>query len=335
MQVDTDVIIIGAGLSGLMAAREIQERGLSVTVLDKGSSVGGRLATRRIGDGLADYGAQFFTVRSDAFRVHVNRWLKMGLIYEWSQGWSDGSLKRTYNDGHSRYAVHGGMHALAEYIAQDVQPIRVNRQVTLIKNEADGWRIRDNTDETFAAHGVIMTPPVPQSLQLLEQSLVKLADADWNTLSEIHYGPCLCGLFEVDGETTLPEPGALQQPDAAISWIADNQRKGISPDVCLITVHGGVSFSRQHWELSDDEVLDLLQTALTEHLADDAQIVQRQLKRWRYSVPLTTHHELYLKAVELPPLIFAGDAFGGRGRVEGAVLSGLAAGRAMADALSR
>ncbi|HMQ53993.1 MAG TPA: FAD-dependent oxidoreductase, partial [Anaerolineae bacterium] len=53
-----DVLVVGAGLSGLMAANLLKAYGFKVTVLDKGRSVGGRLATRRIGPGRADHGAQ-------------------------------------------------------------------------------------------------------------------------------------------------------------------------------------------------------------------------------------------------------------------------------------
>ena len=66
------VAVVGAGLSGLVAAKRLADSGRSVVVIDKGRSVGGRLATRRIHDATLDHGAQFFTVRSAEFAAFVD-----------------------------------------------------------------------------------------------------------------------------------------------------------------------------------------------------------------------------------------------------------------------
>lgn len=57
-----DVIVIGAGLAGLSAARCLKERGASVTVLEARSRVGGRARTERLPSGhVVDHGAQFLS----------------------------------------------------------------------------------------------------------------------------------------------------------------------------------------------------------------------------------------------------------------------------------
>ena len=60
-------IVVGAGISGLLAADELQREGWTVAVLDKSRGVGGRMTTRRVGEGTFDHGAQFFTVRDNRF----------------------------------------------------------------------------------------------------------------------------------------------------------------------------------------------------------------------------------------------------------------------------
>ena len=328
-----DVLIVGAGMSGLMAARTLQARGLSVRLLESGRSVGGRLATRRIGaGGLADHGAQFFTVRGETLREQVDEWLALDLVYVWGTGWSDGSVKRTAGDGYPRYATRGGMNQLAKHLAQSLD-VELNRLVLGVRDSGDGWRLEDSAGTAHESAGLVLTPPMPETLALLTRSGVYLHDDDLADLRRIRFGPCLCGIHEVDGDVDLPEPGAVQNFQSDIYWVADNEAKGISKWT-IVTSHASAKFSRQNWDAPVADIIRELESAVSPYLGPGAKITHTQLKRWRYSVPLTTHPQECLLARGLPPLAFAGDAFGGRGRVEGAFMSGIAAGEAMANALA-
>jgi monoamine oxidase len=55
----TDVVVIGAGVSGLAAARKLAEAGLRVIVLEASQRVGGRVMTMRDGDLVLELGAEF------------------------------------------------------------------------------------------------------------------------------------------------------------------------------------------------------------------------------------------------------------------------------------
>lgn len=329
-----DAIIVGAGMSGLMAARTLERRGVAVRLIESGRSVGGRLATRRVGDGgLADHGAQFFTVRGGTLRKQVDEWLAQDLVYVWGTGWSDGSVKRTAGDGHPRYATRGGMNKLAKHLAQGLD-IRLDRLILSVRQAAAGWILEDSESETYEAAGLILTPPMPETLALLARSGVNLHAEDLADLRRIRFGPCLCGIHEVEGDLDMPEPGAVQNFQSDIYWVADNEAKGISQRT-IVTSHANAKFSRQNWDASEEDIVRELESAVLPYLGAGAKIKHTQLKKWRYSVPLTTHPYECLLARDLPPLVCAGDAFGGRGRVEGAFMSGIAAGNAMADALSQ
>ena len=331
--VAVDVLIVGAGLAGLMAATTLRENGLTARVIDRGRSVGGRLATRRVGEnGLADHGAQFFTVRTSTLQRYVDRWRALDLVYVWGTGWSDGSLKRTISDGHPRYAVRGGMNKLAKHLEQGIN-ISLDRLVSGIRQENGGWELYDSGGNAYRGKGLIMTPPMPETLALLTASGAHLSADDDAALRRIRFGPCLCGIHAVNGDVDLPAPGAMQNFQSDVYWIADNQAKGISA-TRIITSHANAKFSRQNWDASEADIIRALESAVQPFLKPGAQIVQTQVKKWRYSVPLTTHPQECLLAQDLPPLVFAGDAFGGRGRVEGAFLSGIAAGETMAEALA-
>jgi monoamine oxidase len=54
-----DVVVVGAGLAGLYAARELSAGGASVVVLEARARVGGRTESARIGNGFFDLGAQW------------------------------------------------------------------------------------------------------------------------------------------------------------------------------------------------------------------------------------------------------------------------------------
>ncbi len=320
---DADILIIGAGIAGLMAANVLKKNGRETLLLDKGRSVGGRLATRRIGPGRADHGAQFFTVRTPDFEIWVEQWRRTGLVYRWATGWSDGSLSAANPDGYPRYAVNGGMNTLAQHLAGGLN-VRLNAQITAIQPTAAGWLATAESGETYASRAIILTPPVPQSLAMLNQGQTPLAELDQTGLMRISYAPCITGLFWVEGPVNLPEPGAVQRPQEPISWIANNQRKGISPEATLLTVQAGPEYSRQLWDLPPNEALQAITAGLSPFLTASTQIVEAQLKQWRYALPVTLHPDRCLAAANLPPLVFAGDAFG-EPRIEGAALSGMAA----------
>ena len=108
-------------MAGLTAARLLADAGQVVTVLDKGRRAGGRMATRQLAGGAsADYGAQFFTVRSEAFSAVVARWLDEGTVREWCRGFpsGDGHPRSSDGDGHPRYVGADGMGQLAARMAR-------------------------------------------------------------------------------------------------------------------------------------------------------------------------------------------------------------------------
>lgn len=321
----TDCVVIGAGLSGLLAAQQLQAAGWRVTVLDKGRGVGGRMATRRIGNGVLDHGAQFFTVRDERFGKLVADWQQMGLVAEWARGFADAS-GQPHDDGHPRYCGTTGMTAIPKYLAQDLD-VQVNIRVKSIEDNEAGWHIITDDGQHFHTGALVLTPPVPQSLALLDAGSVQLPPATRHALDQIAYHPCLAVLALLDQPARIPSPGAVQLDSEPIRWIADNTQKGISPNAQAITIHGAPGFSRDHWDADRTRAGQKLLDAAANWLGD-ARVTTFQVQGWRYSQPVETYPEPCLVVEGLPPLVFAGDAFAGP-RVEGAALSGMAA----ADAL--
>jgi renalase len=323
---DADVIVVGAGLTGLTAARHLEAGGYKTLVLDKGRSVGGRMATRRLGGGVADHGAQFFTVRSRTFAAEFETWQRSGLIFEWTRRLSDGSLRQASFDDQPRYAVAGGMNRLAKWLAGDLPDVRLEKRVAKVQRFDAGWVVVDTEGQSVTARQVIITAPVPQLLEMLAGASGMPEDyAD--ALGRVVYASCLAGMFAIDGDVSLPEPGAIQDFGAEFSFIADNSAKRVSPDVRVITMHGSRTFSGTHWNDDDGAILARMQERLGQLIGPVTTIRAAELKRWLYAQPLITLPEDFLNPVK--GLYLAGDAFGGRARVEGAVLSGLSTARAI------
>lgn len=323
------MLVIGAGLAGLTAAGRLSEAGLSVVVLEAALVPGGRLATAQFGSGLADTGAQFFTARTTEFAGMVSGWLAEGVVYEWSRGWSDGSLLAEPADGYPRYAARGGFAALASRMAEQVD-VRLGCKITTLAPGGQAWLATDDRGRAWRGRAVVLTPPVPLALALLDAGGISLPPGDRAALERITYAPSLCGLFLLDGEMALPPSGALQRPGAAISWLADNRRKGISSRGTL-TVHAGREASEARWGWEDGRVLAWMAGEIAPWLGL-AVIEPVRLVRWPFAVPTTLHPARTLLLQPGAPLAFAGDAFAGP-RVEGAVLSGRAAAEAVLSAM--
>lgn len=69
---ETDVIVVGAGLAGLQCARRIQRSGYSVTVLESADAVGGRIRTDEIDGFLCDRGFQVLNPAYPAVRSWID-----------------------------------------------------------------------------------------------------------------------------------------------------------------------------------------------------------------------------------------------------------------------
>lgn len=334
-------LIIGAGLAGLTAARVLAAHGIFVHVLDEGRHIGGRMATGSLQSGestaLFDLGAQFFTARSPEFSKAVADWMECGLVKEWFQGRTiatpDGTTIRE-PDGHTRFCVGGGsaggstadgsargMDTIPDFIGRTLN-VSLRKRVITVKFDKE-WTVTTETGDSFNAHWLLLTAPVPQSLALLEDSGINLAMTLREDLGAIEYDPCLTAMLLFREPKLLPSPGALYAEGEPISWVADNHQKGLSPVPGSFTVHAAPRFSRTHWEAEPEVVVNTLCAAGAPWL--DAPLETFAIHRWRYARPQQPREDGFL-ADPARHLIFAGDAFCGA-RVEGAYQSGLLAAR--------
>ena len=322
-------LIVGGGIAGLMAATVLQRHSIDVTVLDKGRGIGGRLATRRLTysaeiEGVFDYGAQYFTVSDREFQVWVDQWLAEGVITEWSQGFfqASGSFKSSHK---TCYRGTKSNRSLAQYLAQSLT-VHTNTQVTQLSWQDDHWQVQTQTGEIFQGDRLILTPPVPQSLTLLDNSGIALTPDIRQKLEKVAYYPCITMLALLEKPSQIPAPGGLWGSGNPLGWIACNYQKGISARGYAVTLQAGPEFSQDYSDKENEAIAQELLTAAAPWLGST--VLDYQIHRWRYSQVSVSYGEPCLNLTEPGPLVFAGDGFLAP-KIEGAVLSGLAAARSL------
>ena len=322
-----DNIVLGAGISGLSAAGTLRRAGHQVLVLEKSRGLGGRAATRRWESLPVDHGAQFFTARSDAFRSQVAEWLALGVCHEWCRGlhrYREGALLPPEADHHPRYACRTGMSALGSALAE-AGGITMERQsqVTRVLCQDRVWTLTCEDGKSFRTRRLIVTSPPPQGAELLAGPAPEAAAF----LRGMAMDPCLA-LAAQFPRRSIPWHG-IQSGDATISWIGHDTSK--RPDLhhgrTIIVVHASPAFSRAHYGEPEEKIREALLVRASEMSGEDfRQPESIFLQRWRYAMPTHPPEGPPARAFDLPsPLILAGESFAG-GKIEGAWLSGRAAG---------
>jgi renalase len=326
---------VGAGMAGISAALVLQEKGLSVRILEKSKGVGGRMASRRFEkhgtSGLADHGAQFFTARTPEFQA----WVKAAESNQWIKPW----FTSAGSEGDSEHPCYLGVDGMNGLIKRMVSELKPENSVYLhqraIKAEMVSgkfWKVTTEAGQVYEAAQLILTAPVPQSLDLFKKGSVQLPAGTQQALTQLNYRSCISVMMVLDGPSLLPQSGYLRPESKKVTWIADHQKKGISPDLPVLTVHTLPKWSTRHWNAPDQDTVNQVWDDIKERVGGN--LISAQVHRWQYSEP----REVFPKACyvlhstdesedptwKYPPLIFAGDAFGAP-HVEGAWLSGRAA----------
>lgn len=295
-------IIIGAGMTGLSAARVLTQKGHEVIVLDKGRGVGGRMSTRTIEQGKADHGAQYFSVKSPEFKAPIEEFTSNNITKEWQ-------LAQREN---IRYIGTKGMNSIPKKLAESLN-VKINEKVVAIT----GNMIKTESGNSYEFAHLIITIPIPQIIELLENSKITPTEKDQAVLSSIEYDPCIAVMAILKQPTDIPSGGIILE-NQPVAWIADNFQKGISP-LPTVTLHASADYSKNR--LEDD-----LQVVSKEMLASVGQyipsetIISTQVHRWRYSLARKRYESAFYQ-LENRSIFLAGDGFG-IGNVEGAFLSG-------------
>ena len=319
---DKNVIVLGAGITGLIIARKLHLLGYQVKVLDKGRGVGGRMSTRRFGGGRVDHGAQFFTVRGKNMQSVIDDPIFKDIVHVWSRGFAS-NTKPFSEDGYPRYVASNGMSAIPKALASGLD-VQTSVRIESIQRADDIWILTSDEGEKFQSSLLIVTCPAEQTLNILNNGNVVLNENERRILEAVKYNPSIAVMVRISGTSKIPAPGGLRFESGPISWMADNTQKGLktqNPEESLITIHSDHQFAQKHWEEDLDATAQKLIKSAEPWIGDS--ILEYKPHRWRYALSLQSVEPGYLELKGSPKCFIAGDGFGG-GKVEGAVESAFA-----------
>lgn len=270
-----DLVIVGAGLTGLHLARSLEAMDHRSLILEKSKGLGGRAATRRISDLGFDHGAPFLENSS--------------VLSEYAPFLHD-----------ERGSYHpGGMNQLAKAMAGDLEILR-NQKLKVITPGTNSWSLETEEGLELHCRNLIITAPLPQALELLAaNSLLLPAHAK---LEKIHYSKALIYLAvlkEIPAGFTLPK--------------SERERLFLMRDRNLhpqgIVLHLSPALSESLFVESDETILRKMREEFHGTSLGNIEVLIDEPKKWKFSRPLTTLPESYTQLA--PGLFLTGDAFNG------------------------
>lgn len=317
-------LVIGGGISGLIAATILQSNGFSVTVLDKGRGIGGRLATRRIrsatgGEGIFDYGVQYFQVQTRRVQSWIDTWIQQGLVETGAPRFL--GVDHLAQNLFPYYRGTCSNRSIAQSLAESLT-VHANTRITRLQWHDPDWLVYAENNTCFQGNVIVLTPPLPQTLGLLNISGIVISEQARQDLERVTYSQCIAVLALLATHSHVPVPGDVGLEGQPLSWLGCNTQKGISPNGHAVTLLASSEFSEAHWEVDNSIVANQLIAAAQPWIG--SLVIDYNVHRWRYRQPLNPYRKTFLALSTPGPVVLAGDAFG-LGGVEGAILSGLEA----------
>ena len=311
------VAVVGAGLAGLAAARELVADGHAVVVIEKSRGLGGRLAARRAEGCVLDHGSPVIAAPPDS---------ALGRLIEALPADDRVAL----DDG---IAFASGATRMPKLMAEGLD-VRLGVRLAALRAAGGGFELGDEQGNTHGTvDGVVVTAPAPQAADLLERS--PEGGERVALLRSLAYEPAVMILLAVSPADALG--WTVHRPAGGpMAELRREQVKGrVAPGPEPVVVRLGPATSADLLDASDEVVLAVALPALEEILGAPA--AWSRVKRWRFAVPRG-----YLDGVEVNPpgsrIVVAGDtvtgaAFGGPGH-HAVFDSGVWAARRLAAAIA-
>lgn len=288
-----NTLIVGAGVAGLTAARFLSERSLPLTLVDKGRGVGGRVATRRVGEARADHGAASFRLSGEAREL-------------WDQAYKSLSLQPAPHEfGPDAWTCTEGMSALAKAMAQDL-PVELQQTVEAIELKDGIWITRSKEGRSWTSTKVLITSPLWQTAEFFKDTHPELKSQIQDLARRVEYEPQWTLITKLAPH--VPVKGAVYElsPHPKIASIYDQGRKGLPGAQGVLVVQASQEFSEKHLEAENSWVSRDLMDAM-QSLGWNLENAEVQAHRWRYARVKKPLGQKFITFPQAPGLYLAGD----------------------------
>ncbi|WP_262695698.1 NAD(P)/FAD-dependent oxidoreductase [Kordiimonas aquimaris] len=274
------VAIIGAGMTGIACMRSLKAAGAKVSIFEKSRGAGGRMATRRMGNGIsADHGAQFFTSRSQEFTNTLNEWIADGLVASWVK-----------SNNEQKFVGSPAMNSPLKF---GIPPgkLHSSTHITHLEKVGNKWTLC-NGDIQYASYDyVVCTVPAPQVPAIIGTTASELIEQ----INAVTIAPCWA-LMLVFNSPLHTDLNYWRDRNDIVSWIGRNSSK---PGRDFVqdswTVHATPEWSAENLELQPEEAVEAVYAAFSRIISIKTQDpIIKTAHRWRYAKTLNPLGEPFL-----------------------------------------
>ncbi|MGO1693504.1 MAG: NAD(P)/FAD-dependent oxidoreductase [Marinobacter sp.] len=316
------IAVIGSGLAGLTAAIKLKQQNHDVTVFEKSRGPGGRLAAKRITDGSADIGAQYFTSRNPEFLPFLSEFAGDSSFAVWNGqfGFQDKEGQWQAFPDEPRYVGTPRMTAISRALSAHVTVVSETRIERLAPIEKD-WILFDTNGQPVGEFDqVIITAPPAQTRDLLSQSdLPELAAQLDDAVSRVL--PCwaVAAHFE---ENPWRHHEGMRCDHPELYWVANNsskpdrKRSDVEDNGAWWVLHANAEWTERNVDTPPEQVTEKMIAAFRQLTGTEVAVTDTATHRWLYARSEGGANPGYLWFKE-QGIGLAGDWLSG-GRVEGA-----------------
>ncbi len=269
-----DYLIVGAGLSGSLLSYYLNEKNISHVIIDKGRGVGGRMTSKRFGEVFLNHGTQVIATHPYEKQVWFQNWIKQKWIRKRKSNWS----------------IEVKSSELIKSLLK-LDEVILNEEIVFIQPDNELLKLTSSRHQTFLTKKLVLTAPIPQSLQLAD---LFIPDFFKDQIKTIPYQKKII-LFVENFKLLRFSASDLFSIESKNPYHMISLSDEISDEL---------------FDKENSEIIHFVFSQITSYF-EDLQVNDLYVKKWKYAQPLISLTEEYFQS-ELKNLFIIGDAFGSK-----------------------